>query len=88
MSQPLSIGRIVHFQIERDVWRPAIVTSVHGDGSLGNLTIFLDALNDTRLIDVDDLTKIGVEVIDEAHASVGSAMEGSEPGCWRWPPRA
>ena len=94
MSQKISVGRIVHYKLplrhdgDPGQWRPAMVTSVHGDGDLANLTVFLDACNDVRQIDEESFAQLGIEVLDDAHASVGSAEEGDKQGNWRWPPRA
>lgn len=91
MSQTPSLGRVVHFRLPDrypgdERWRPAVIVNVFGN--LVNLTVFLDGLNDAR--DQDDMRLLqDAGVFCGMHsrvASVGSRAEGTDDGCWRWPP--
>lgn len=93
MNPKPTIGRIVHYRLPprfegdtAEVWRPATVVGVfgHEDNPLCNLTVFLDALNDTG---GGGLAESGLDVVSAAIGSVGSAQEGTAQGEWRWPPR-
>lgn len=80
MSQTVSIGRIVHFQIKKGQYRPAIVVAVHNKSSgLVNLQVFLDGLNDIR-----DFFPIEPATFTKWYTSVSP---GSDVGQWRWPER-
>ena len=64
-------------------WRPAVVTNPFG--KLANMTVFLDGMNDLNPGD----PLVGHRgIVVGALLCVGSASQGTEPGDWRWPPRA
>lgn len=88
MASPIpTLGHVVHYCLPWGAWRPAIVTGdgvAHEEGSLANLHVCLDGVNDTRNSeDVQALRNVGV--LSGAVLSVASAPEGDGPGRWRWP---
>lgn len=85
-----TIGRIVQVMLPNGNWRPAMVVNVFGD--LVNARVFLDLANDLdpRCGGTSVEALVGINFY-RCHLSgevqVMSSAEGSEPGCWRWPPR-
>ena len=83
----ISIGRIVHIQVEEGKYRPAMVVEVHNieTGSI-NANAFMDGLNDSHLFDV-------IYKVNKTTANVPlmkwytSITPGDEVGQWRWPVR-
>jgi hypothetical protein len=72
----VTAGRTVLLTYEGSVW-PAVVTSVHGDGTTVNLTAFTE----------HELIIGGLMLLKHVRAGGG---DGSKPGerCWHWPPEA
>jgi hypothetical protein len=89
-----TIGRTLHYRLPEppgstsERWRPATVVNDFGpDVPHVNLTVLLDGINDLRHPeDVAALHNAGC-AIEGVLLCVGSAVEGTAPGCWRWPPR-
>lgn len=90
-----SIGRIVHFRLPDKYegaparWRPAVITEVitHELEMMppqtryyANLVVTLDGPNDADLAELP--AGPGPLTIWR-----GTVSEGTEAGCWRWPPR-
>lgn len=80
MSNPPSIGRIVHVQIRSDVWRPAIVTAVWP--TTINACVFLDGVNDPSETAANGAT---MHVYSAPHEDEAPDHDGP---VWRWPPRS
>lgn len=78
-DQKPSIGRIVHYRPPEGInggpanVRPAIVVNVFGEGTIVNLHVFTDPINDTPLA-------------AEHQCSVDFSEE-SKARSWCWPPR-
>ena len=93
-----SIGRIVHFRLPDKYdgaeprWRPAVITNVIEHElevmppitrHYTNLVVTLDGPNDAD-IDGDEGSAVDAPVHTVWR---GTVSEGTEAGCWRWPPR-
>jgi hypothetical protein len=76
MNQRPTIGRIVHYVVDRDLGehRPAIVTHVWDD-TLCNLQVFTDGQNDQ--------SELGMFW----QSSVENDEDYKETGTWHWPER-
>lgn len=66
-----SIGRIVHYSIEENVVRPAIITTVHDDDSV-NLIVFMDAMDESP-------SGLLAPVTNVPHYDI------PQIGMWNWP---
>lgn len=85
---PVQVGDTVLVRIDArstpERWRPAIVTQMFDGLPYINATVFLDGLNDARHAREGHLALAdSLRLIDDAHAVIGSASEGTGPGQWR-----
>lgn len=93
MSQPVSVGRVVHFVLgERTIHdgskalviRPAIVVAVWGPDT-ANLQVFTDGSNDNEVLLEEERGAHADRVVWRT-----SRMRSDEPrvDTWHWPPRS